>query len=294
MRKTSMTEKVAIVADSVACLTKELVEKYKISIAAIPIRFGDKIYRDWLDITPSEAYKLFLKDPDSFQTAGASPGSFLDAYQEASKRAKNILCITLSTKISGANEAALKAKEHFEKEFPRLSLEVLDSETVTAAEGFVVLAAARAAAAGKGMAEALKAAKEMKGKVNWVASLDTIKHVYRTGRIPKIAAQVASMLNIRPILGMFSPSSGLIRFIGAVRSKEQGIERMLKIMRGKVGQSPVHVVVMHAYALADAEKLKERVASEFNCAELWLSEFSPVMGYAVGTGTLGLAFYKED
>ena len=289
-----MTEKVAIVADSIACLTKELVEKYKIVIAPLPISAGGKIYRDWVDITPSEAYKLFLKDPDSFHAAGASPGSFLDAYREASKRAKNILCITLSTKISGANEAALKAKEHFEKELPRLSLEVLDSETVTAAEGFVVLAAARAAAAGKDMAEALKAAKEMKGKVNWVASLDTIKHVYRTGRIPKIAAQVASMLSIKPILGMLSPSSGLIRFIGAVRSKEQGIERMLKIMRGKVGQSPVHVVVMHAYAPVDAEKLKERVASEFNCAELWISEFSPLMGYAVGTGTLGLAFYKED
>jgi DegV family protein with EDD domain len=294
MLKTSMTEKVAIVVDSIACLTRELVEQYKIAIAAIPIRFGDKLYRDWLDITPSEAYELFLKAPDSFQVAGASPGSFLDAYREASKHAKNILCITISAKISGANEAAKKAREHIKKELPRLSIEVLDSETVTAAEGFVALAAARAAAAGKGMAEVIKAAKEMKGKVTWVASLDTIKHVYRTGRIPKIAAQVGSMLNIKPILGMPSPSSGLIRFIGAARNREGGVERMLKIMRGKVGQSPVHVAVMHAYASADAQKLKERVASKFNCAELWITEFSPVMGYAVGTGTLGLAFYKED
>ena len=66
------------------------------------------------------------------------------------------------------------------------------------------------------------------------------------------------------------------------------------MMRDKVGQSPVHVAVTHAYALDEAERLKERVASEFNCAELWLTEFSPVMGYACGTGTVGLAFYTED
>ena len=285
-----MADKVAIVADSIACLTRELVDKYKIAIAPIPISAGGKIYRDWVDITPSQAYELFLKDPDSFQAAGASPGIFVDAYHEASKHAKNILCITISAKVSGANDAAKKAKEHVEKELPGLSIEILDSETLGAAEAFVALAAARAAA-GKSMAEALKAAKEMKPRVTCLLLLDTIKHVYRTGRIPKIASQVGSMLKVRPILTV---SSGRLHFVGAVRKREQGIERMLKMMRDKVGQSPVHVAVMHAYALDDAEKLKERVAAEFNCAELWITEFSPVMGYAVGTGTLGLGFYKED
>jgi fatty acid-binding protein DegV len=65
-------------------------------------------------------------------------------------------------------------------------------------------------------------------------------------------------------------------------------------MREKVGQRPEHVAVMHVYAQKEAEKLKERVSSEFNCTELWLTEFSPLMGYACGTGTLGLAFYQED
>ena len=136
----------------------------------------------------------------------------------------------------------------------------------------------------------VKAAEEMRDKVTLLAFLDTIRHVYRTGRIPKIAALAGSVLNIRPVLTV---SSGLVRFIGAVRSRERGIKRMLKIMRDKVGQSPVHVAVMHAYAPDEAERLKERVASEFNCAELWITGFSPVMGYATGTGTLGLAFYKE-
>ncbi len=81
--------------------------------------------------------------------------------------------------------------------------------------------------------------------------------------------------------------------MNAVRNKERGIDRLLKIMRNKVGLNPVHVAVMHAYAPDEGERLKERVSSEFNCAELWITEFSPVIGYACGTGTLGLAFYSE-
>jgi len=283
-------KKVAVVTDSISCLTRELVEQYGIRIAPINLYFGGKVYKDWVDITPDEAYELFLKDPESFKTSGSNPWDWVEACREASTEAEGILCITLSSRLSGVYNGALEAKEHLKTEFPRTSIEVLDSQTVTAAEGFVALAAARAAEEGKSLAEAIEAAREMMGKVTFLIFVDTIRHVYRTGRIPRIASRAGSMLNIKPIL---TGSSGLVRFIGAVRSRERGIERLLKIMRRKVRQDPVHVAVMHAYALDEAEKLRERISSEFNCAELWVTGFSPVMGYATGTGTLGIAFYKE-
>jgi DegV family protein with EDD domain len=285
-----MADKVAVVTDSISCLTKELAAQYGIRIAPVSFSIGDKVYKDWVDITPDEAYELFLKNPDSFKASGGNPGEWYKACREASTETESILCVTLSAKLSAVYNAALEARERLKAEFPHVSIEVLDSQMATAAEGFVALAAARAADEGKSLAEVVKAAEEMRGRVNFVAFLDTIRHIYRTGRIPKIAAQVGSMLNIKPVLTM---SSGLIRFNGAVRSRESGIERMLKIMRDRVGQSPVHVAVMHAYALDDAQRLKERVSSDFNCAELWITGFSPVMGYACGTGTLGFAFYKE-
>ena len=285
-----MVNKVAIVADSICCIPREMVEQYGITIAPIPISFQGKIYRDWVDITPTEAYELFLKDPDSFKTAGASPGIFLEAYRQASKRAQNIVCVTLTAKLSGAYDAAKQAIEEIRKQFPQLSIELVDSETVTAAEGFVALAAARAAESGRSLDEVVKATEEMRDKVTFLALLDTIRHIYRTGRIPKIAAMAGSVLSVKPVL---TSAGGLIKFAGAVRSRAHGVDKMLKIMRDKVGQSPAHVAVMHAYAPDDAEKLKERVSAEFDCAELWVTEFSPVMGYATGTGTLGLAFYPE-
>ncbi len=285
-----MANKVAVVTDSVASLPRELVEQYGIGIVPFSFYFGDKVYRDWVDITPTEAYELFLKDPEAFKTSPASPGTYLEAFREASNRADNILCVTLSSKLSTGYEMACVAKEEARTELPRNSIVVLDSQTVTAAEGFIALAAARAATEGKELAEVVKVAEEVRDKVTFVILLDTIRYVYRTGRIPKVAAQIGSMLNIRPIL---TSSSGAVRFVGAVRNREHGIDRLFKMMRDKVGPSPVHVAVMHAYASDEAQRLKERVSSEFNCAELWVTEFSPVMGYACGTGTVGFAFYSE-
>jgi len=285
-----MANIVAIVTDSVSCLTKELIENYSIVIVPIRLLAQGKVYQDLVDITPSEAYELFLKDPDSFNTSPASPGHYLEAYREASSKAKNILCITLSSKLSTGYDMARVAREQAETELPTTQIEVLDSQTVTAAEGFVVLAAARAAADGEGLAEVIKVAEKVRDKVTFIILLDTIRHVYRTGRIPKMASHIGSVLNIKPIL---TGSSGLIRFKGVAKNREQGKSKLIEMLKDKVGQSPVHVAVMHAYVPEEAETLREQVSREFNCAELWITEFSPVMGYATGTGTLGFAFYKD-
>jgi DegV family protein with EDD domain len=284
------TKKVAIITDSIACLTREQAEQYEIEI--IPINFFacGKLYRDWVDITPTEAYKLFLKDPDSFKSSAASPEDCLQAYRNVSQKAKNILCITVSEKLSMMHNSVLDAREMARTELPGVTIEVMDSWTATPAEGMVALAAARAAAEGKDMAEVVKAAENIRDKVSAIVLLDTIRHVYRSGRIPKIASQIGSALNIKPILSV----SVVVHFSGVIRSRKQGIKRLLQMMRDKVKNKPVHVAVTHAYALEEAEKLKERIASEFNCVELWIAEFSPVMGYACGTGTVGAAFYPED
>jgi DegV family protein with EDD domain len=286
-----MAEKVAIVTDSLGCLTRELVEQYRIRIVPANLYFEDKVYKDWIDITPAEAYELFLKNPEGWTTSPAPPEAWLETYRELSKQTKSIFCITVSSKLSAMYNIARQAEEQIKAEIPETTIEVLDSRMAVTAQGLVTLAAARAAEEGKNLAEVVKAAEEMRDKVGFIFLLDTVRYIYRTGRIPKIAALAGSVLNIKPLL---TTSSGVVHFIGAVRSREHGIERMINIMRDKVGQNLIHVAVTHAYALDEARRLKERVSSEFNCAELWISEFSPLMGYATGTGTLGLAFYKED
>ncbi len=285
-----MTETVAVITDSIACLPKELIEKHKIEIVPIRLTFQGKIYRDLVDITPSEAYEMLLKDPERFNTSPSSPGHFLEAYRTASLRAQNILCITLSSKLSGGYNMALIAMEEFKVVLPDVRVHVMDSMSVTSAEGFIALAAARAAEKGADLDGVIRAAEEVREKVSFIALLETIKYVYRTGRIPKIASQLGSMLNINPIL---TSAEGLVKFKGIVKNRERGVNKLIDILREEVGTNPAHIAVMHAYTPQEAEDLKARIEKEFNCVELWIAEFTPVMGYATGTGTLALAYYKD-
>jgi DegV family protein with EDD domain len=284
------TKNVAVVTDSIACLTKELITEYDIGIIPINFYAGGKLYKDWVDITPSEAYKLFLDDPDSFKTSAASPEDCLQVLREASKKASEIFCVTVSNKLSMMYDVLCKAKEMARSEIPNIEIEVMDSRSATPSEGMVALAGARAAVTGANLPDVISAADRIREKVGAIVILDTMRHVFRSGRIPKIASQIGSVLNIKPILTV----SEIVHFSGVIRNRKQGIERMLSMMRDKTGDSPVHVAVLHAYAQEEAEKLMKRIAYEFKCIELWLAEFSPVMGYACGTGTIGVAFYPEN
>ena len=129
---------VAIVTDSIACLPRELAETYGIRIVSIRLLIQGRIYRDLVDITPSRAYQFFTQDPNTFSTSPASPGHYLEAYREAaSSQARQILCITLSSKLSTGYDVARIAREEARSLLGDTEIHVLDSQTVTAAEGFV-------------------------------------------------------------------------------------------------------------------------------------------------------------
>jgi DegV family protein with EDD domain len=283
-------QKVAVITDSIACMTREYAERYKIGIIPINFYAEGNLYRDWVDITPSEAYELFLRDPDSFKSSAPTPDECMQAFRQASRIAESALCITVSVKLSATYNSCLDGKELLQKELPDFNIEVFDSKSATASEGMIALAAARAAEEGKELADVIDIARKVKEKVHTYLYLDTLEHVYRSGRIPKIASQIGSVLNIKPILFV----NDVVRFNTVVRNRKQGLKKILQIMRDKTKGKPIRAAVMHAYAPEEAEIIKERVAAEFDCVELWVTEFSPVMGYACGTGTAGVAFYVEE
>ncbi|MCX6013853.1 MAG: DegV family protein [Chloroflexi bacterium] len=88
-------------------------------------------------------------------------------------------------------------------------------------------------------------------------------------------------------------SEGIVSNLGRARSRRQGIERMLNIMREKVKNSPVHVNVQHTNVPEEALKVKNRIVAEFNCVEIYVTDFNMVMGTHTGPGLLALAFYNE-
>lgn len=286
-----MKPKVAIVTDSIACLPGELVGQYQLRVVPVNIHFNGRVYRDGVDISADEAYRLLEEVPDHFASSPASVAEYLEAYRQAGARSDGILCFTLSSRLSTLYNMARLAKEEAEKEAPRRAIEVFDTGTAAVGEGLIVSAAARAAAEGKSLSEVVKVAEAVKSKVRVIGLMETIRYVHRTGRIPKFTAQAGSLLRIKPMFGI---SGGVVRLAGLTRSKESGMKRVLNMMKKEAGSNPVHVAVAHANEPEAGERLTEQIEAEFNCVELWLTNFSPVMGYATGKGTLAVAFYPGD
>lgn len=283
-----------MVTDSVACLPKELVDKYAISIVPISLIIEGRVYKDGVDITPTEVYRLLSANKINPTTSSPTPGDFIQVYRDLSKSVEGIegiVCITICSDISMMFDSATKAKLMAEEEKLPVSINLVDSRTAGGAQGFVALAAARAAASGKDLAEVTRTAELMIPRVNMIAVLDTLYYLARAGRIPKIAAWAGSMLKINPILTFAHDRIGMLE---RARTKPRGVNRLVEIMQERTKGKPVHVNVMHANVADEAATLKERIESEFRCTELYVTDFAPTMGVQAGPGTLALAFYSEE
>ena len=285
-------KKVAIVTDTTACIPREQVEKYDIQIIPVQLIFEDRTYRDGIDISPTEFYTLLRQANKLPTTSSSSPDPYLEAYQQAGRKAESILCLTEPARFTAMFNSALLAKKMVKETLPNVVIEVIDCTTAAAGQGLVALAAARAAASGKSLDEVIETVKNVMSRVNLYATLDTLNYLAKSGRVPQAAALVNSLLKIKPI---FSLNHADAHTVALPRTIPSAIKRMLKIMEQNVvkGQ-PLHVAVMHADALDKAVALKNRIASQFDCTELFTTEFTPVMGAHTGPGLLGVAFYSGD
>jgi DegV family protein with EDD domain len=285
--------KIAVVTDSTCCLPAELVARYSIHVVPLLICISGKSHRDNVDITPQEVYRIMRRDEDLPTTSVPTPDDFSKAFISAGKEAEGIVCITLTGLQSKTYETAVLAKKIAEEAMPRTAIEVIDSRAVSGALGFMVLEAARAADRGADLKEVCAAARKTMARINFLAMVDTLHFLARTGRIARAAAWAGAVLNMKPVLE-HSTAIGETTPFARPRSKAKAVELMLQTMTERVGNSKVHVLVHHADELEEGEKLKAEVARRFKCAEIYLTEFTPIMGVHAGPGVLALAFWKED
>jgi DegV family protein with EDD domain len=284
-------KKVAIVTDTTACVPPEQVSKYDIEVVPVPLIIDEKTYRDGIDITPTEFYAMLRKAKKMPTTSSSSPGPYLEAFRRASLKAESILCLTEPSRFSAMYDSARTALQTAKNTLRNVAIEVMECTTAAAGQGLVALAAARAAAMDKPLAEVKEIAGQVMEKVNLYATLDTLQYLARSGRVPQAAALVNSILSIKPI---FTLNHSDAHTVALPRTMKSAINRMLKIMEEKVvkGQQ-LHVAVMHADDMEEAAALKDRITAQFECREIYITEFTPVMGVHTGPGLIGIAFYGE-
>ena len=283
--------KVAIVTDSTNCLPAELIKEYDIRVAPYHLIMDGQDYSDQIDITPAEFWQRFSSLKEIPTTGVPGPGELANIFTELAKSTDSILCTHVSCTISAIYESFRAAKEIVLEKHPNLKIEYVDSKSSVGALGFIALEAARAARAGKGLSEVVKVAQDLVPKVKWICALDTLKYLIKGGRAPKKAV-MGELLQIKPIIG-FVDDTGKVASLGKERGKKKAMLKLVDMVKDYADTNkPLHIMVHYTNHIEVSAELKAMITSRYNCAELYVTDLTPVMTAHTGPA-VALSFYSE-
>jgi len=272
---------VKIVTDSVADLPPQVVRELGITVVPLVLRFGAETFRDGIDLNAAQFYEK-LKTSKAFPaTSVPPPQSYVEAYDRLAEEADAIVSVAVSSRLSATHEVALQSIEEMKK---KCRVEVIDSETATMAEGFIVVKAAQAAQAGAELEEVMAVAYQNIPRAKFLAAFDTLEYLRRGGRIGRAQAFLGSMLKINPLITL---KEGLVEPAGRTRSRSKAIDQLYDFVAGYT-----HIEELSVGDTAcpeDAEALCERLGAIFPKERIYRSKMTPVIGAHTGPGLLLVA-----
>jgi len=284
--------KVKIMVDTTASIPMDLARKYDIKIIpAADYVINGKKYIENETLTIKDAYKLIRQDSVKFVTSAVTPGQVLDAYKELSRDGADILFITISSKLSAVDKSGTMAAAIFKEQSPNINVKVIDSKSVSGGAGLPALAAAKAATEGKNMEEVTAIADNYLKQTKCLITMDTLRYIYRVGRMSKLGARMASMLNIRPINEV--KPDGTIEMVERARSREAVMKRIVELVKERTTGDNLTFMISHGDAPDLVEKLIAILKQNLKCQEFIIGDYSPIMGYGGGPGAMCIAWHPE-
>lgn len=269
---------VAIMTDSVADLSPWVVEELGIVVVPLVVRFQNETYRDGIDLSPDEFYEK-LKTSKMLPATSVPPvAAFVDAYDRLAEKTNEILVISLTSKLSATYQVALEAVGLMKRQ---CRVEVLDSQWAVMPQGFIAIAAARAAREGARIDEALDVARSSIDRVDMCAAFDTLEYLQRGGRIGKAQAFVGSLLKVNPVISI---RDGVVYPYARERSRAKALDQLCNLPT--TFRKVEGLAVEYATDLDEANNLVQRLHTEYPQVPIYLSRASPVIGTHTGPGLI--------
>ena len=283
---------VVVMTDSVAQVPTEIARELGITVLPFMVNIDNQPYLDGIDLQPTELYRRMRLEKVLPTTTAASLGQYQRAFEACLQTGvPAVLCVTLSSKLSSGYNTATQAAALVKNEFPDRQIIVLDSQQATISEGFLVIAAARAAASGKSLPEVQQAVEEAKRHSGFAATLETLEYLARGGRIGKAAFLLGSLIKIKPIITI---KNGEVTPVAQVRGDNHALQSIVDYVARKVGEpQDLHLAIMEADASEEAKRLEEMALQHLQPTEIFHTEFTPVMGVHTGPGLVGLGYYYK-
>jgi DegV family protein with EDD domain len=272
-----------IVTDAAANLSSQKAAELDIEMVPFQITFMGKTYHDGVDIQPEDLYRMYTKHPDEFsQTSQPSVGDFVTAYEKHPH--EDILSIHLSSGLSGASSSAMHAARIIAED----RVTVIDSRTVGPALGWMVEIAARGAKMGWPRQRILDAIQKIKENTLTMVSFNDVKYLRASGRVSHVQGIIASILKIKPIIGM-NYEDGKYSSLGQEMTSSRAIGKMVDIVHERFGKQKIRLQLMYGNNLTGVELLRTAVTGVMNCVEEKLVPVTLVLGAHAGPTVIGLA-----
>jgi DegV family protein with EDD domain len=272
--------RVRIVTDSACDLTDGLARDNGIVVVPLSIRFGNKEFVDRRDLSPSEFWKRCAQSPTLPETSAPSPGAFQSVYEAARDEGYDaVVCVTISAALSsGTHQSAQTAAQAL----PDYDVRVIDTRTVTMAQGLVALASAEAAATGADADEVGRLAVDVAGRTRVYGAIGTLEHLQRGGRIGAARAMLGSMLSIKPVIQV---TDGVV----AEESKQRTRSRSLEYLADKLrGMAPFERMAVCDGAAPDLDKMLGLLDGIPVHRDTLTVDLGAVVGTHAGPGTIGI------
>ncbi len=277
---------VRIVTDSLSDITGDLTEELGIDVVPLYVRFGEKVYRDRIEMTTGEFYRKLVQDDTLPTTTQPPPGDFFNVFSKLAKETDEILVIVVSSKLSGTYQSALQAKNLMEG---KCRIEIIDSLTVAMGLGLVVISAAKKAQAGASLDELVDSVHKTMTRSHLIIFFDTLQYLAKGGRIGKAQGFLGSILSFKPILTI---KDGEMAPLTRVRSRAAGMEYLRKFVAGF--SDIERLAVEYATTPDDADNLIGSVSSVFSKERIFRSVISPVLGTYAGPNALAVSVLEAE
>ncbi len=272
---------VKIVTDSTSDVPAQLAKELGITVVPVYTVFGDKSYRDKIDIQDDEFYDRLIHGPVHPTTSIPTPKDFADVYNKLAEETDEIVSIHLTSKESGTYNAALLAKELVSK---KCRIEVIDSLSVSLGLGLLVIEAAQEAKTGASLEQVAEMVRRAVPKVHLMILVDTLKYVVKGGRLSKAHGIIGAVIKVKPLLTL---KEGDLSLVGVARTKAKAVERLFEF--AKSFSNVKEIAVAYTTTHDEAKALSDRVKEALPSVPLYITRVGSALGTHAGPGAMGIA-----
>lgn len=277
-----------IVSDSSMDMPIGWEKKYGIHILPINIQFGTRTYRQGIDITAERFYQMVKEQRIIPHTSLPSPSQIVEFYKSIAKKGESILSLHVASKMSGTYNAVRMAARELTGE---LDIYPFDSGNGSAGLAFMCREARELSNGGETIQGIIRRLEEIREQVTIVFAIDNVEFARMNGRISALQEKIISILQIKPIIVL---RDGLLEIAERVRTRSKSIERIMDLVKRRVGEQRVSIAVVHAQDIETARLLFDRAREKFNVKDIIMTDLSISVAANLGPGTVGIVAYPVD